>query len=131
VRCRCGDDFERFKNLDENMFSTLEDQVLLNRALGRVGLCFRGDTINIEKRERWEEGPMKERVMTRMPTTTNSLEYSDEHLNEKTPSRTPFWKSMPRVVGAMLTKSTALWSCVQHDFADEVRESLPRAGQVG
>jgi hypothetical protein len=34
---------------------------------------------------------------------------------------------MHRIVGAMLTKSTTLWRCIQHYFADEARESFRRA----
>jgi hypothetical protein len=37
---------------------------------------------------------------------------------------------MHRIVGAMLTKSTALWSCVQHNFTNEVHESLTRAANL-
>jgi hypothetical protein len=87
VRSRCDDDFGRLKNLYENLFSTVEDRILLNRALGKVGLCFKDGRINIENRERCQEVSMKERIMTRMPATTNSLKSSPGHLNAQTPRR--------------------------------------------
>ena len=47
---------------------------------------------------------MIERVKTRMPSTTNSLESSHGHLNSKIPRRNDFWTSLNRLTSS-LTKS--------------------------
>jgi hypothetical protein len=62
-----------------------------------------------------------------MPTKTNSLESTQGHLNAKTPRRNPLWQSLFRISLAMQTKSKSLWSCVQNNFANEVRELFTRS----
>jgi hypothetical protein len=128
VRCRSQTDFNRTKELYENLFSSVAEtnQSALDKALRKVGLAMRNGVIIVENEERWHEVSMLERVETAMPTTTNSLESSHGHLNEKTPRRNTFWKSLARIICTMLTKSTNFWSCVHHNFADEVRESFGR-----
>jgi hypothetical protein len=92
-------------------------------------VCRRGKIV-IENREGSQKVSMKDRVQTGMPTTTNLLEPSHEHLNATTPRRNTFWQSLHRIVGMILAKSTCFWSCVQHNFRDEGRDSFTRAEKL-
>jgi hypothetical protein len=128
VRCRSQTDFDRLKELYENLFSSVEksNRDSLHKALRKVGLGFRRGRIVVEDVARWHEVSMMERVETAMPTTTNSLESTHGHLNAGTPRRNSFWSSLHRIISAILSKSANHWSCVEHNFADEVRGSFTR-----
>jgi hypothetical protein len=128
VRCRSQVDFDRLKERYETLFSSVEKSQRgpLKKTLRKVGLDLKRGRIVIGNAERWHEVSMMERVETAMPTTTNSLESTHGHLNADTPRRNSFWPSLHRIIGAILTKSTNFWSCIQHNFADEVCESLTR-----
>jgi hypothetical protein len=95
---------------------------LLNKALGRVRLTFRRGKIVVQSPERWREVSIRERVGAGIPTTTNSLESSHGHSNARTPGRNTLRESLRDIIGAMLTKSTTLWRCIQHNFVGEARE---------
>jgi hypothetical protein len=129
VRCRSKIDFKNLKTLYEKKFTSMEvsNPVLLIKMLRKIGLNLKQGKIKIENKERWEEVSMLERVKTGMPTTTNSLESLHGHLNAKTPRRNGFWQSLFRIESAMCTKSTRLWTSVQHNFANEVRKSYTRS----
>jgi hypothetical protein len=73
---------------------------------------------------------MKAMVGTGMPTIVNSLESSYGHLNASTPRRNPFWRSLHRIIGMVLMKSTELGSYMRHNSGYEARESLTRATKL-
>jgi hypothetical protein len=70
---------------------------------------------------------MMERVPTGMLTTTNSLESTHGHLNERTPRRSAFWGSLHRIAQMMLMRSAELDSAIRHNFNEKVRSSFKRS----
>jgi hypothetical protein len=71
----------------------------LARCLKKVGLLFDGTSVQYPEpgRTRWRQVSMLERTDTRMPTTSNTIECLNGHLNGKTPRHNQFWGSLHRL----------------------------------
>ena len=57
------------------------------------------------EQERWESVALLFRVPLHMPLTTNSLESTHGHTNQKTPRRNNFYMSIYRIVQCMMKKA--------------------------
>jgi hypothetical protein len=101
-------------------------QAALSKILHQVGLALANGNLSITSAERWQQVSMLERVPSRMPPTTNSLESIHGHLNTQTPRRNAFWRSLQRIVVMMIFKSGDFACLVRYNFADEVREAYTR-----
>jgi hypothetical protein len=62
------------------------------KILNKVGLALAKGKLSVRSAEHWQQGSMLERVPSRMPSTTNSLESIHGHLNAQTSGRNAFWR---------------------------------------
>ena len=67
-------------------------------------------------KERWESVALLFRVPLNMPSTTNSLESTYGHRNQKTPRRNNFYMSIYRIVQFMMKKAQNINKCVENNY---------------
>lgn len=106
------------KEIYENEWEKIEDQKKqqkLRRLLKKVGLSFGNGHISINH-ERWIEVSMMKRAMFRMPSCTNQLESTHEHLNSGIPRRNSFWTSIKRLIEAIIKKNRRFPLCFKHNY---------------
>lgn len=120
VKCRCQVDldtiFAHFANEFEHFLLQYKQQCIdagdteeecyrkyeemkneLNNSLKKVGLCYT-DQIIYKNQERWNQVSLFSRIPTSMPSTTNSLEASHGHLNERVPRRHNFYNALAKLM---------------------------------
>jgi hypothetical protein len=94
THCWTGDEFASLVTLYGEEFRSVPDQRqrdLLSRTLNGAGFALMPGTIGIGDERRFKAALMRKRLDTRIPSTTNTLEASDRHLNEAISRRNPFW----------------------------------------
>jgi hypothetical protein len=104
-----------------------KDQLL--RCLKKVGLVMHDGQICCEDEEaiRWRQVSMLARVDTNMPSTSNTIECMNGHLNENTPRNNAFWPSQGRLVAIFTHKIENFTHCVIHNAKYEFRKVDRRA----
>jgi hypothetical protein len=109
----------------------VEKEQLL-RALKKVGLVMHNGEIRCEDPEgiRWSQVSMLERIGTNMPSTSNTIECMNGHLNGKTPRHNCFWGSQHRLAETFTHKIDNFTLCVIHNAKYEFRKVDRRAGLV-
>ena len=92
---------------------------LLKSLLKKVGLMYDSKTkrLSILDKERWEGVALLYRVPLHMPSTTNALESTHGHMNQKTPRRNNFFTSLHRIVECIMKKSQNIQECIQNNYA--------------
>ena len=73
---------------------------------------------------RWKCVSMKERMQFRMPSTTNALESTHDHLNKKTPRRNNFYMSIYRIVTAIMLKSQRIEKSIHNNLIRTKKATL-------
>ena len=119
IKCTTEFEYEKAKNFLEKTFSTITNKktiALLNATLKKVGLKRNGNIITIEDEERWDSVAMIHRLKYRMPSTTNALESTHGHMNQKTPRNNNFFMSIYRIVQMVMKKSQSIASCVKINY---------------
>lgn len=93
----------------------------LNRLLLTGGLFYDIETkkIIINDDVVWEHVSQMHRVQFKMPSTTNALESSHGHLNEKIPRRNDFYSALSRLIQFVVTK--------EHNYQSAYNTNLHRA----
>jgi hypothetical protein len=86
VKVRTWEEFNYLKNIYEAEFSVVtaaENLRFLTKTLDKAVFGFIGDWIVILSRTKLASVSIIHRVDARMPSTTNSLESTNDHLNEE------------------------------------------------
>jgi hypothetical protein len=73
---------------------------------------------------------MWRRVVTRMPSTTESLEATHVHLNEAISPRNPFWASLALFFEVIADKTIHIETAAVHDFRPFLNRSKRRRQSV-
>jgi hypothetical protein len=109
-----------------------EEEKQLRRCLAKVGLVMRDGTLCYEdaERTRWKQVSMLERVGTHMPTTSNTIECTNGHLNGDTPRHNTFWGSLHRIAGIFSVKIENFSECVWHNLKYERGKAERRCALV-
>lgn len=138
VKCRCQVDldtiFAHFANEFEHFLLQYKQQCIdagdteeecyrkyeemkneLNNSLKKVGLCYT-DQIIYKNQERWNQVSLFSRIPTSMPSTTNSLEASHGHLNERVPRRHNFYNALAKLMKWMNYKLSNFEKLLQKNF---------------
>jgi hypothetical protein len=79
---------------------------------------------------RWRQVSILERVGTNMPSTSDTIECMNGHLNEDTLRHNTFWVSQHRWTEAMAQKIGNFTHCVIHNTEYEFRKVGRRAAAV-
>ena len=111
-------------------FTKIKDEAELkelNKVLGKIGMHFSENTINITDPGRWKQVSMLCRIEHKMPSTTNSLESSHGHLNRKTPRHNNFWEPLARIAESFLLKTQTVDFRVQNNYNYTKRTTLRKA----
>jgi hypothetical protein len=103
----------------------------LENCLKKVGRGFVDGVITFTDsgRTRWRQVSMLERVETRMPTTSNTIESLNGRLNEKTPRFNSFWGSLHRLREAIMKKTGNYFFSVKHNLSYAMVRA-ERRGQI-
>jgi hypothetical protein len=98
------------------------------RCLKKVGLVFNGISIRYAEphRARWRQVSMLERFDTKMPTTSNTIECLNGHLNERTPRFNTFWGSLHRLRELIIQRIDNFHNCLVHNMRYEQRKARRR-----
>lgn len=122
VACKCKIDLDILLNTYEEEFSKFIDTPKMseiNRGLASCGLVFDkiSKKIKINDTKTWDEVSQIERIKYKMPSTTNALESSHGHLNEKITRRNDFYTSLVRLTKFTVSKAHNFEHAFQTNFA--------------
>jgi hypothetical protein len=108
------------------------EKLQLEKCLKKVGRSFVDGVITFadEEEKRWKQVSMLERVGTRMPTTSNTIESPNGRLNGKTPRFNCFWGSLHRLREAIMKKTENYFFSVNHNLQYELERVSRRAHRV-
>jgi hypothetical protein len=100
----------------------------LRLALARVGLAMGQDGIDFAdpERTRWRQVSMLERLDTRMPSTSNTIESLNGHMNDTTPRHNTLWGALLRIEWIFSRKIEYFQDCVYHNQRYERRQVVKR-----
>lgn len=88
----------------------------INRSLKKIGFKYQNNNLDIINDEQWNMITMKNRVKYHMPTTTNSLESTHGHMNQRTPRRNNFFAALFRIHNELQSKYENLQSRIIHNY---------------
>ena len=88
----------------------------IETTLEKIGAKITSNTIKIIDEEKWKKVSMMERKNFKMPSTTNALESTHGHLNEKTPRNNNFYMSFYRIVKSMMMKTNTIQEHIQYNY---------------
>jgi hypothetical protein len=95
--------------------------------LNKAELGIENDSIVIIHRDRSKQGSIWQRAEAwNMPATTNSVESMNGQMNEKTPKRNSFWRSMFSIVGMMFQKTQLFRQHTLQNFNDALKPARKR-----
>jgi hypothetical protein len=105
----------------------------LEKSLKKVGRNFSNSVITLTdpEQKKWKQVSMLERVGTRMPTTSNTIESLNGRLNGKTPRFNSFSGSLHRLREAIMKKTENYFFAVNHNLHHEMERVSRRAHNVG
>jgi hypothetical protein len=105
-----------------------DDLPQLERCLKKVGLAMQGGKLSYagNSPDRWNQVAMIGRIGTGMPSTSNTIESLNGHLNEVTPRKNAFWGSLHRLAEMFTKKIGTFQSCWRHNFRYEVQKARRR-----
>ena len=83
----------------------------------KVGLVFDDETIEISDEERLTEVAMTNRAEFCLPSCTNQLENTHDHLNSAIPRRNIFWQSIKRLIEALIKKNYRFKLYFKHNYS--------------
>jgi hypothetical protein len=106
------------------------EEAQLKLRLGKVGLGMTPDGLEVADQQRWSQVSMLERVGTTMPSTTNTIECLNGHMNEATPRNNTFWGSLHRIAWIFTRKIDSFPICVQHNLRNERRQIYKQLGST-
>ena len=121
--------FERYAT----QFADIKDERLLkclHKTLFKVGLQFENDVISINDEKKWSKISLLKRVEYKMPSTTNSLESTHGHLNEKIPRRNMFWPSLHRLIKSIATQDFHYKNTIIHCYEQTCRKVKNRVNII-
>jgi hypothetical protein len=75
---------------------------------------------------RWNQVAMMGRIGTRMPSTSNTIECLNGHLNELTPRKNCFWGSLHRLAEMFTRKIESFEYCWRHNLRYEIHKARRR-----
>jgi hypothetical protein len=132
VKCRTIKDFVTLKELYQPEFSRASgtEKSDLTKLLKKIGLRLESEIIMITDEIRWKEVSMIERIQTKMPPTTNALESTHGHLNEMTPRRNLFFKSLFRIAKMMIQKTFHYEQSLKQNFHSATRKAKQRCKRI-
>lgn len=119
INCDSEKDLEKTKEVLVKKFKQIKDkktQKLLNKNLNNIGLNFNGKSINEVDEVKWMKVSLLKRIPFKMPSTTNSLESTHGHLNEKTPRRSSFFMGLYRIIKSLSIKIQSCDEMFKHNF---------------
>jgi hypothetical protein len=104
------------------------EEAQLRLALGKAGLVMREDRIDYEdpQETRWRQVSMLARLDTNMPSTSNTIECLNGHMNESTPRNNTFWGSLHRISDIFDSKIRNFVQCVRHNHRHQRRRVWKR-----
>jgi hypothetical protein len=102
----------------------------LDRCLLKVGLAMGPDSIVIADDTRWSQVSMLKRIGTNMPSTTNTIESLNGHMNDTTPRNNTLWGALIRIEWIFTHKIDNFDYCVRHNLRRERRQVLKRLSTV-
>ena len=132
VASKCQHDFDvlcsAFKKTFESYIGTEEFEDI-QKTLKKAGLQFdlEAKEIKIVDKEIWSSISQIERIKFRMPSTTNALEASHGHLNEKLPRRNDFWTGMLRLVNFLIIKENNFKKAIKCNFRRSLKNVVDTA----
>jgi hypothetical protein len=130
VKVQCLAEARCLKEAFEAEFRAVTARVerqLLLKTLGKAGLRLTDDQITIGDAKRWEAVSLIHRATTRMPSTTNSIESTNGHLNDATTRNNPFWGSRSLLVEMMFRRVRGFRELLQRGFRRAVKKGVKRA----
>jgi hypothetical protein len=127
VKARTRQEFELVKSFYDSDLARTEDgreRSSYARLLKKAGLRIAGHSIVIEDADRWDQVSMWRRIETwTMPKTTNCEESMNDHLNEDTARRNPFWRSVFFLAAMTFHKTQSFRSDALQNFKNMVKRS--------
>jgi hypothetical protein len=105
-----------------------QEEKQLRLALARIGLAMGQEGIAFAdpERTRWRQVSMLERLDTRMPSTSNTIESLNGHMNDTTPRHNTLWGALLRIEWIFSHKIECFQDCVYHNQRYERRQVVKR-----
>ena len=126
VSAKCQLDFDTLCDLYKDSFASFaasDNMKDFQKTLGKAGLHFDINTLKVEIIDHtvWSAVSQMHRIALCMPSTTNSLEASHGHLNEKLPRRNDFWTGMKRLIEFLIVKENGFKKALKCNFTRALR----------
>ena len=133
IKAASEKDSEYAKTLMINEYRQITDTEklkIMQKTLKKVGLMFINESIEIVDSERWNSVSMLYRKTLKMPSTTNSLESTHGHLNQKTPRNNNFYRSIFRIVKHLTKKVKNCQDSIIHNYNHTKHQTRKRLSQT-
>lgn len=98
--------------------------ILRDKALKKDGLKFDNKLMQIDDEPLWKSVSMMNRIQSKMPSTTISLESFHRQINQQIPRRNNFWKAFHKLVMHFYRKAQNNQEAINHNYLYEKRTTL-------
>lgn len=119
LKCVSKTDFESEIKHFHEQFKDIKDKEKirkLKKILNKVGLKFTKNEIKEKDSDLWRRCSMLHRSDYEMPSTTNSLESTHDHLNKKIPRNNEFWASIHRLAQGLTINNEEINKKIRHNY---------------